>query len=115
MNDFALRSPITVLVENLSEDSIWFPPDMGATLYMYSEPDGTWQELRNRVRYGSQEPVVLDPAGTGMWATVTTVAPEIPPSGGSITVRAVIQGRVYRAGSPSDDIVGVYTDVELHP
>jgi len=118
VRDASSMSPtITLLIENRSNDQVWFlAPKYGSRLFVYSESDEKWIEIENRIISVTESGDILVPKGQGMnWVAVVSVVPTISDTDKTVTVRVVVVGEVYRDGQRTGEKVGAYTDVTLQP
>ena len=108
---------IDLLIENHSSDRVWFlAPGYGSRMFIYSEPNGEWVKVEDRIVSASEGEDILVPKGQGMnWAAMVSVGPSIPDTGESTTVRIVVTGEIYWDGQRTGEEVGAYTDVTLQP
>lgn len=106
---------ITLLIENHSNDQVWFlAPGYGARIFVYSESDGKWVEVDDRIVSASESEDILVPKGRGMnWGAIVSVGPSIPDTDGAVAVRVVVTGEIYRDGRRTGEEVGAYIDVIL--
>ena len=116
VRDASTAAPtITVLIENHSNDRIWFlAPGYGARIFVYSDSSGAWVEVDDRIVSASESEDILVPKGQGMnWGAPLSVGPSIPDTRRPVTVRIVVIGEIYRDGQRTGEEVGAYIDVTL--
>jgi len=108
---------IDLLIENHSNDQVWFlAPGYGARIFIYSELDGEWVEVDDRIVSASESEDILVPKGEGInWGAIASVGPSIPDTNETMTVRVVVTGEIYRDGRRTGEEVGAYIDVTLQP
>lgn len=112
-----LKSSFDVWVINQTAEPIGFPKDYGSRVYVYSDADNTWQEVKNLVIYQTNRPLRLEPKGEGYVFSEQPVGfqPDITTTDGSVMVRVFVQGRSFKDGRLTNEIVAAYLDVLLQP
>lgn len=119
VRDASTAAPtITLLIENHSNDQIWFlAPGYGARIFVYSESSGAWVEIGDRIVSASESEDILVPKGQGInYGAIVSVGPSFTPdTRRPVTVRIVVIGEIYRDGRRTGEKVGAYIDVTLQP
>jgi len=110
-----LRGPhptrsVRLLLENLSQDSIWIPTEPRAQLFVYSDEASDWIGITDLVVHLADQPLLLYPQGSPFSADVLTVLPELG-GGVSVQVRVVVVGYIFSDNAPTDTRVGAYIDI----
>jgi hypothetical protein len=118
-----LENGLTFILENQSDQEVWFPADFGEKFYQYSETDNQWQMMDYRVQYpqnGISNGIILAPHGFSRqpnmlsWEGSVTAYPKFDNLTQSIVTRTVVLGNIYNHGNKGEP-VGAYIDVVITP
>ena len=102
-----------IVVENISDGSIWFANDLGIKVYRFDGVSEKWKEVQNNTEYSGVS-VVVEPKGRKPPNIYSTgVVPVLPEGNKDKTIRVVVIGKIYRDGNPTDEAVGAWLDVTL--
>ena len=83
-------------------------------MFVYSNVDKNWEEVKSKVIYSPQKDQILDSKGQGeFWRDVVAARPDLPKTGQPIIVRVVVIGRMDKGNELSNDEVAAFTDVTL--
>lgn len=104
---------IDLFIENQSNYHLHFTNNFGARIFTYSETDGRWIEIRDKMTtYGND--IILSPKGyEQLYIRNTAVIPDLPDSIYINCIRIVIHGNAIRDNEVTDEKVGAYIDINL--
>lgn len=135
-NSLRFGSDITLYLENLSTDTIWFPVDRGVRIFSYSPLDDKWIPVENRVVYRTGEmtlqtldgtvipsdqvtpgPRAIDgiflyPQGQVFSDNIVDIKPNITTAEETVEIRVVVTGNRY-VNNVLTEPVGAYIDLTL--
>ncbi len=106
-----INQQFCILIENISQESVHFPTDLGTKLYLYMDNEKKWIEVQNKTNYFGED-IVLYPENEGISIYVNVVHPELPVSTAPVSVRVIVVGQVE--GNKARQ-VGAYLDVIVQP
>ena len=114
-NTFKVGDPITLEIYVIGNEEIIFPPDFGIRTFLYR--DGNWTEVVESVPVAySHGDVILSPYRGNLFVSGTAVAfPILQNANDLMLLRIFVSGHIYRNGKATDEKVGAYVDVILHP
>ncbi len=114
-NTFKFNDPITLEIRVIGNEEIIFPPDFGVSTFLYR--DGSWLEVVESVPVTySHGDVILPPYRGNLFLSGTAVAfPILQNASDPTLLRIFVFGHVYRNGKATDEKVGAYADVIIHP
>jgi len=115
LNDFRAGSSVALVLENLSQEWIWFPAGYGITISVFDTDPGKWREVVSLAECFSAEEVLLSSRDDVLWATVLGVWPDVGATRTSIQLRIAVAGRLYRDGETTDQTVQSHVDLVLEP
>jgi len=113
VNDFKIKSGVTIVIDNLISDLIkLYPPGEGIKLFV--KTNNGWMEIKDLMNYhpSSSEIGIAPPHDNLLGGSMFTVSPDISER---TTVRIVLIGHIYHNGEPTNQKVGAYTDVTVSP
>lgn len=113
VNDFKIKSGVTIVIDNLTNDLIkLYPPAEGIKLFVKS--NNGWMEIKNLMNYhpSSSEIGIAPPHDNLPGGSMFSVSPDVSER---TTVRIVLIGHIYQNGEPTNSKVGAYTDVTVSP
>lgn len=110
INSFRVGDPLSLVLENYSNEQIFLPQDYGVRIFQLI--DGDWEQVENRMEYSSSIKVVNPNNDLDQFVFVT-VYPYIV-SDQKVNIRVVIVGNYFKeeTGNLGDE-VGAYIDVIL--
>jgi len=115
-NDFTFGHPVLLLLRNRSHDTLIFPADYGAALYVYNEENKLWIEIDNSTVYPHAGDRLIDPVGKDSTGEVMfSVYPDTQGMAQPTVIRVLVVGQDEQAGSADDTLVGAYLDITLSP
>jgi hypothetical protein len=113
-NELKVNTGITLILENLSQESIVFSGSYGRRLFVYSGFKTGWVEIQDR-GIDPRMNIILDPKGGDFSLQVVEAWPALVDTGKPVTVRILVSGKVIQFGFSTNEEVGAYTDVTLNP
>jgi hypothetical protein len=108
-NSFEIGDDIFLVVQATGENTLVFPPGFGAVIYRYNK--NQWiqvEKLPAKYAYGDW---IIPPGGKASEIIWTKLSDQSH----KILLRVFVFGHVYQHGETTDEIVGGYTDIVLHP
>ncbi len=115
LNSYRIGSPVTLSLENHSEEWIWFPTDFGVMIAAEDPASGDWRDVRNLTQYYSVEEILLSPRGQLFSAMVFPVRPDLGQVDAPVRLMISVHGKLYREGAIADVDVEAQVDVLLEP
>jgi hypothetical protein len=121
--DKQLDYGLNLVLENQSDQEVWFPIDFGIKLYQFSEGEVQWQIVENTLQYtlfGTDNGIIVAPHGVNQkspprsWQVGVSAFPKLDSLTHSIVIRVVVLGNIYNHGNKGEP-VGAYTDVVITP
>jgi len=111
-------SDIQVRIENLSEQEVSFPVDLGIKLFIVR--DNGWLEIQNNNKYYSIGPALILKRQQETGHRITTgIRPVLPPDAKDARqqeiLRIVAIGELISNGEKTGIPVGAYTDMFVNP
>jgi len=110
-------SDIYVVIENLSDQQIFFPLGYGTRLFIVR--DNKWVEIMNKNEYYGNGSILF-PKGIQLGYLISTgirpiIGPNIKYEGNQEILRIVIIGELISDGKKTGISAGAYTDVFVNP
>lgn len=114
-NTFKSNDPIELEIYVIGSEEIIFPPDFGVKTFLYD--NGSWVEVIETVPTTySHGDVVLQPYnGNPFFAGAARAFPILPGANNPTLLRIFVFGNLYYNGEATNEKVGAYVDVILHP
>ena len=115
-NDFIFGNPVLLLMRNRSHDTLIFPADYGAALYVYNEENELWVEIDNYTVYPHAGDRLVDPVGKDSTGEVMfSVFPDTQGMVQPTVMRVLIMGQGEQEDSTDSTLLGAYLDITLSP
>lgn len=115
-NSFTLGDPILLNLVNRTFDTLTFPADYGASIYIYDEANKYWLEIDNLTVYAHVGNRQLSPIGKESTGEVTfSVYPDAIGIEQPVVVRVLVVGSMKQGDQPTSTPVGAYIDIPLSP
>lgn len=103
---------VNMVLVNMSQNDILFPPGNGARLFVLSQPDGSWIEIGNRAVYvGSGDTLAPSSDPPGNSVALITVAPDLEGIKLPASLRVIVVGDVVSGGTPTGQQASAYSDI----
>jgi hypothetical protein len=113
---FKLGTTIDLAVKNLSNEIIVFPPNYNVRIFHYSEDEKQWMVVEDSIESPSEPLRALAPQGSDKPNVGDVIFhPNLETHGSQITIRVTVTGNVVRDDIITDEQVGAYIDIVLHP
>lgn len=112
--EFGAGDSIDFSLENVSSETILFPPDFGAKGFYYDSEQAGWVQLENLISYYPEMDRILGPKGGDLTShDIVGFNPDEEGIDLPIQLRVVVFGYVYREGEVTDEAVAAYADATI--
>jgi hypothetical protein len=115
-NTYRNNSPLSLIIEVISDDQIAFSKDFGARIYIYDHD--MWIEIKNNMEYAEEtengyilSPIKADHSNSG----IVNLAPFYPDISQKLQMKIIISGHVYKDGQITSQITGGFINLTLKP
>jgi hypothetical protein len=113
---YKLGTDVDLIIENLSDEIIVFPPNYDVRIFRYSEGEKQWIEVEDIIESPSEPLIGLAPHGSDdPYSSIVVFHPKLKNLGSPIPIRVTVTGKVGRYDVITDEQVGAYIDIVLYP
>lgn len=102
-NLLEIGETLTILIENSSINTVYFPSDGYVLLFIRSDSKDDWNKVDDLVNRKLSPERLLTPIGTIDSRGATTIWPDIPSDLGSGELLICLQGSYYEDGYPTEN------------
>lgn len=115
LNTYKINAPIQLVIYVMGDEAIIFSPDFGVKIFLYK--DGEWTEVVETVpiTYLHGDTILPPSQGNSFLSGSARAFPLFPGADHPVLLRIFVLGHVYRDATATDEKVGAYVDVILHP
>ncbi len=115
-NNFRVNDVITLRVEVVGDEPVWFPADYGTKMFMLG--DGKWIEIEDIPTKYAANHIILWPSQDDVIVSSTgalSLYPLLPETDKRVQLRVFVRGNIYGDRVHTNEIVGGYFDIYLDP